>query len=190
MTDFRVKGKKVIGLSGSIASGKSAAADIFRHLGADVVSADELSSKFYLAMLPQIEKHFNTQDKKAVAAAVFADENERKWLESLLHPLVFDEAFKIIKKSKKQIVVFDVPLLFETGLKNSFDLTLCICASYDIRLKRAIKRGMEEADFKRRDFSQMPQKEKIKLADYCFYNDKTPKDLEVKIKKFYCDMLK
>ena len=190
MTDFKIKGKTVIGLTGSIASGKSAAAEIFKRLGAFVISADELSAKFFDVLTPQIKDYFNTSDKGEIAKQVFADAEKRKWLEAKLHPLILAEALQLIQNSQSKTVIFDVPLLFETGLKSSFDLTICICADYDIRLNRAVLRGLKAEDFKHRDLSQMPQEEKIKSADIVFKNNLTPIDLEVQIKKFYYGLTK
>ena len=190
MTDFKVKGKTVIGLTGSIASGKSAAAAIFKNLGAQVLSADELSAKHFALKLPQIQTYFGTTDKQKIAATVFADGSKKLWLENLLHPAILADAAQSIKESQNKIFVFDVPLLFESGLQSSFDITLCITAPYELRLKRAVARGLSEGDFKKRDSSQMPQEEKIKKAAVVLENDAQLEDLEVKIKKFYSSLKK
>ncbi len=190
MTDFKVKGKTVIGLTGSIASGKSAAAAIFKKLGAQVLSADELSAKHFVLNMPQIQSYFGTTDKQKIAAAVFASADKKLWLEKLLHPSILADAAQSIKESQNKIIVFDVPLLFESGLQTGFDLTVCITAPYDVRLKRAIARGLKEGDFKSRDSAQMPQEEKIKRAAAVFENNAALEDLEVKITKFYSGLKK
>ena len=190
MTDFKATGKTVIGLTGSIASGKSAAAGMFKKLGAQVICADELSAKHFKILLPQIQAYFGTKDRQKIAAAVFADAAKRLWLEKLLHPAVLAEAAKVIKESQNKIIVFDVPLLFENNLQESFDLTVCVSAPYQTRLNRALAKGLSEGDFKNRDASQMPQEEKIKKASFAFENNSSTEDLEVKITKFYSGLIK
>lgn len=190
MTDFKVKGKTIIGLTGSIASGKSAAAEIFKKLGAYVLSADELSTKNFALNMPQIQAYFGTADKQKIAAAIFADADKKIWLEKLLHPAVIADAAKLIKESDSKVIVFDVPLLFESGLQTGFDLTVCVIAPYDVRLKRAVLRGLKDWDFKNRDFAQIPQEEKVKKANVVFENNSSIKDLEVKITKFYSSLKK
>lgn len=185
MTDFKVKGKTVIGLTGSIACGKSFAAAIFKKLGAKVISADELSIKVFNSLLPVIKEHFGTDDRLKIASVIFADKAQKQWLEGKLHPAILQAAQEEIKQSAQNIAVFDVPLLFESGLNNSFDLIVCIIADYDVRLKRALERGLSADDFKQRDAAQTPQEEKIKGADIVFENNNTPEDLEAKITKFY-----
>lgn len=190
MTDFKTKGKTIIGLTGSIASGKSAAAEIFKKLGAYVLSADDLSAKYFALNIQRVQAYFGTTDKQKIAAAVFADADKKTWLENLLHPAILAEAGQSIKESQNKIIVFDVPLLFESGLQESFDLTVCIAAPYELRLKRAIARGLSRSDFKQRDSSQMPQEEKIKKAEIVLENDAELQDLEVKITKFYSRLKK
>lgn len=190
MNDFRVKGKTVIGLTGSIASGKSAAAEIFKKLGAQVLCADDLSAKHFALKLPQIQAYFGTADRQKIAAAIFADEHKRLWLETLLHPAILSDAAQIINESEGEVFVFDVPLLFESGLQAGFDLTICITAPYELRLKRAVARGLGEGDFKKRDTAQMPQEEKVKKAAVVLENDAQLQDLEVKITKFYSTLKK
>ena len=107
-----------------------------------------------------------------------------------MHPAILADAAQSIKESQNKIFVFDVPLLFESGLQSSFDITLCITAPYELRLKRAVARGLSEGDFKKRDSSQMPQEEKIKKAAVMLENDAQLEDLEVKIKKFYSSLKK
>lgn len=190
MTDFKVKGKTVIGLTGSIASGKSAAASIFKKLGAQVICADELSAKYFDFFRPQIQAYFGTKDRQKIAAAVFAEAEKRLWLEKLLHPAILADAAKLIKESQNKIIVFDVPLLFENNLEAGFNLTICITAPYQARLKRSLAKGLSEGDFKNRDASQIPQEEKIKKANVVFENNSSIEDLEVKITKFYSSLIK
>ncbi|MDR0953605.1 MAG: dephospho-CoA kinase [Elusimicrobiota bacterium] len=183
--NFKKKGKIVLGLTGGISAGKSVAAGIFKDLGAEVICADTLAAKNFVLLEEKIKSYFETADKKEIAFAVFMDPTKKKWLERVLHPLILKDALEIISRTKKKIVIFDLPLLFEAGLEGGFDLVLCIYADYNLRLKRALTRKMTAVDFKQRDAAQMLLEEKAQRANIVFYNNKTRKDLEEKLIKFY-----
>ena len=182
MINFKTSGRITLGLTGAVSSGKSAAAARFKKCGALVINADELAAKHFALNAEKIKKYFGTDDKKQIAACVFKNPASRKWLESLLHPAAIKEAKQIIKNAGQKIIVFDAPLLFEAGLGNSFDLTICIYAAYDIRLCRA---AFAVADFKARDGAQLPLDFKAANADIVIYNEGAKKDLEAKISKVY-----
>ena len=186
MINFRKSGKIVLGLTGGISSGKSTAAAAFKKAGARVICADTLSAKYFGLKIEEIQKYFGTCGRPQIAAQVFTDGKKRKWLEELLHPLISKEAKKIIKTAKERVIVFDVPLLFEAGLQNSFDLVLCIYASFEIRQKRT---SFTRADFKRRDAAQMPLEDKAAAADIVIHSETAKKDLEAKVIKF-CKAIK
>ncbi len=183
--NFKKKGALVIGLSGSIASGKSTALKIFEKLGAEIICSDILAAKNFDLFKDKIKEYFNTDEKAQIAEKIFKNAQDKKWLEKLLHPLVLKEAESIIKQSTKKIIVFDIPLLFECGLEDSFDFTLCIYADFAIRLKRAISRKMTKQDFINRDKAQMLLEEKAQRANLVIFNNSNKRDLEEKIEKLF-----
>ena len=183
--NFRKEGSLVIGLSGGIASGKSTVLKIFEKLGAQIICSDTLAAKNFTLLKDKIEAYFNTADKAEIAQKIFKNAQDKKWLEKLLHPLVLQEALLTIKKSRKKIIVFDIPLLFECGLEDSFDLTLCVYGDFAIRLKRALSRKMTKQDFINRDKAQLPLEEKAQRANLVIFNNSTRKDLEEKIQKLF-----
>lgn len=183
--DFRREGKTVIGLTGGISGGKSTALEIFKELGAQTICADELSKKYFEVLKDKIRETFRSCDRAEIAERVFKDDVKRKWLENLLHPLILKEAEQTIDSADKAIIVFDLPLLFEAGLENCFDLTLCIYADDKIRLARAAAKGFKEADFKARDFKQTPLWLKAQKADAVIYNNGGRKELKDKIERFF-----
>ncbi|MDR0646235.1 MAG: dephospho-CoA kinase [Elusimicrobiota bacterium] len=185
MTNFKTKDKIIIGLTGGIACGKSTAAQIFKKNGAEVICADALAAKYFNLIRDKIERYFKTSDKNKIALEVFKSVSKRKWLEKQIHPFILREAEDIIKTTKNNIVVFDAPLLFEAGLKNAFDLTLCVYAASEIRLKRSLLKGIKDEDFKMRERAQTAQEQKAQTADIVLYNNASRKDLENKIKKLY-----
>jgi dephospho-CoA kinase len=185
MTNFKARGKIVIGLTGGISAGKSVAAAAFRKAGAFVICADALAAEHLALQLPAVQKYFGTADKKKIAAQVFKSAAKRKWLERRLHPLIIKDAAATLKKSSAKVIVFDVPLLFEAGLQNSFDLVLCIYADTEVRRKRAALSRFAAGDFDARDDAQMPLMQKAQKADIVIFNNGAKRDLAVKISKFY-----
>lgn len=186
--DFRQTGKTVIALSGSIASGKSAALEEFKALGAETICADELASKYRAVLKDKIKLSFGTNNQKDLAQLIFEDKNKLKELENMLHPLIFKEAREIIKNSTKKIIVFAVPLLFEKGIENGFNLTICIYSSYKKRLKRAILRGTSETYFKWCEETQLPMAEKAERADIIIFNEGPRVNLRDKITRLFANL--
>ncbi|MDD6173473.1 MAG: dephospho-CoA kinase [Elusimicrobia bacterium] len=183
--DFRRKGKTVIGLTGGISGGKSTALEIFKELGALTICADELSKKYFEIFKDKIREAFASCDRAEIAARIFKDDVKRKWLENLLHPFILKEAAEIINSAEEKIIIFDLPLLFEAGLENSFDLTLCIYADDKIRLSRAVNKGFKAEDFKARDLKQTPLWVKAQKADIVIYNNESRKELKDKTERFF-----
>ncbi len=174
---LKQKGKIIIGLTGVICSGKSSALQMLGALGAYTISAD--------ALVDAILKKENA-DKKAIADKIFNNEKERKKLEARLHPLVYKEAEKLIKKAKQNIIVFEVPLMFEAGWEKYFDVTLTI--SVDAKTQSA--RGKNKNNFEARRDAQLSNAEKVFLADVVIDNNKSLKDLETKVTDFFKNIKK
>jgi dephospho-CoA kinase len=183
--NFRKTGSLVIGLSGGIASGKSTVLKIFEELGAEIICSDNLAAQNFDLLKDKIKAYFNTDEKEQIAKKIFKNAQDKKWLEKLLHPLVLKEAESKIKQSTKKIIVFDIPLLFECGLEDGFDLTLCVYTDFNIRLKRALSRKMTKQDFINRDKAQISLEEKAQRADLVVFNNSTRRDLQEKIEKLF-----
>ena len=183
--DFHQDGKLVIALSGAVASGKTAALEEFAALGAETICADKLAAKHRTALKEKIKSAFGTDDNKQLAQIILQDREKLKQLENMLHPLVLKEAKEIIKNTTKKIIVFAVPLLFEKGLEDSFDLTICIYTSYKKRLKRALKRGTTETYFNWCEQTQLPMVEKAERADIIIFNEGPLVNLRGKITRLY-----
>ncbi len=183
--DFRIKGKKVIGLTGGISSGKSTVLEIFGELGAETICADNLGRKYFEILKDRIAETFNTADRAKIASLIFKDDAKRKWLENLLHPMIILQAQEIIKNTDKAIIVFDLPLLFEAGLEGGFDLTICVWADDKVRLARALAKGFEREDFKRRDLKQYGLELKADKADIVICNNGDRKTLKEKTVRIF-----
>lgn len=110
-------------------------------------------------------------DRAAIAAIVFADRKELAWLESLLHPRVVREWEAWRERQDAQVLVTEVPLLYETGGETRFDAVVAITARPDLRAERTdvpIERGER----------LIPDEEKLRRADYAYVNDETLEELD------------
>lgn len=190
-------GKTVIGITGPVAGGKSLALSCFSKYGAEVISADEVnrgitdSPDFFVIISERYGNRFSENghlDKKKFAEYIFSNENEKKWLEELLHPIILKKIHESVGLSEKEIIVVEMPLLFEAGLKNSFDLTLCISANEKKLYERAACRGWSHSHYRKRCAGQFSPEKKCSLADFVILNDSSAQEFEEKIRKF-CDLL-
>ncbi|MBK3332004.1 dephospho-CoA kinase [Persephonella atlantica] len=187
-----------IGLTGSIGTGKTTVADIFKRLGAYVISADEIVHRLLERedIKEKIREKFGNVftsdgkvDRKKLAQIIFDDEKKRKELEGILHPLVFREIErffeKVREKDPKAVVVAEVPLMIETGSYKNYDMVIVVYAPEDIQLQRLIKKGLSKEEAKKRIKAQMPIDEKIRYADIVIENTGSLKELEKEVKEIY-----
>ncbi|NJM28881.1 MAG: dephospho-CoA kinase [Rhizobiales bacterium] len=174
----------ILGLTGSIAMGKSETAKMFASLGVPVFDADAEVHKLYRkggAAAPLIASRFPEAVKDGVVnrqtlSRLIADDPQALGdLESVVHPLerkaecVFIEA---ARAKGERLVVLDIPLLFETGRESDFDYTAVVSADAEEQRRRALARpGMTVEKFKRILDRQMPDAEKRKRADFIIATD-------------------
>ena len=169
----------ILGLTGSIAMGKSTAVKMLRDLGCQTQDADLIVHnllnennnviKSIELIFPNVVKN-NIINRQKLGNIVFASDKNLKKLEAILHPLVEIEQIKFLQKNaaaKIEISVLEVPLLFETGIYKKCDKNILITASVDIQKQRALKRsGMTIEKFNNIIAKQMPDYQKRKMADY------------------------
>lgn len=180
-------GTPVIGLTGAVAAGKSAALAALAKLGAATHSSDAivhevLSTDHARDLL--VEQWGDEVapdgeiDRAKVAAIVFSDPEQLAWLERTLHPIVGIRTAEWLTAlpADTRIAVLEVPLLFETEMEGRFDATIAVIADEAIRVERAGARGT--ADLKARAGRQLPQEEKASRATYVVRNDGSLEDLE------------
>lgn len=184
----------VVGLTGNLASGKTAAAKIFQKKGARVIDADEVSRslmKKNVLLRRAIVKMFGKQfvgrggqiDRRKLAWHVFSNPRELKKLNVLVHPGVIIEAYKRLEKlrSKKGLVILDVPLLFESKMEKLADFTVVVKASEANMLSRASRRGIPAQLARKILAAQWPAMKKARLADFVIDNNGTPQELERRV---------
>ena len=172
MKGWHVKGKWVIGLTGSMLSGKSTALNYFAKQGADTFSCDEIVRELYASprMLKTIGQLMGTTDKTKISALIFKNKTHREALEKLLHPLIFKALKKRITQSAKRIVVVEVPLLFEAGWGLYTDLNIAVLADPKTLPVRLKGRNLTVQEYKRRLAHQFTDAEKANRADVVFFH--------------------
>ena len=172
---------KTIGLTGSIATGKSSVGEMFYRLGIPVHDSDKtVHSLMSLngAAVPKILNLFgnvcdnnNGIDRQKLGNIIFSDSEAKVKLEAIIHPLVRLERTKFINQmrgQRRKMIVVDIPLLFETYTDHICDIIICAWAPEFLQRQRALKRfGMSEKKLDAILCQQLPQREKMKLADFC-----------------------
>jgi dephospho-CoA kinase len=180
-----------IAVTGGVATGKSTVCRYFEKLGAYVVDSDKVSSKLIskLEIRKKLIKLLGKDilekgkiNKEKVAFKVFKDKKKLKKLENLIHPLVFKEIEKELKKAKKRdkIFIVEMPLLFELKQEKLYDFVIVVTAKKDICKKRFSKEN-----FEKRIKRQMPIKEKIKKADFVIKNNSSFINLKKQVNHFF-----
>lgn len=167
----------ILGLTGSIGMGKSTTAEMFKELGVPVHDADASVHALYSgAAAPLIEAEFpgtakdGVVDRKILGSHVIGNPQAMKKLEAIIHPMVAqlrDGFINTAKKNGKELVVLDIPLLFETGGEKNCDYVVVVSASLEEQKRRVMDRpDMTIEKFEKILSSQMPDAEKRKRADF------------------------
>ncbi len=177
----------IIGLTGSIAMGKSTVGAMLHNMGVPVHESDHavhdllsdprsparpaIAAAFPLYEYPQIfDRKTKEINRTELGALVFNNQEHRETLEGILHPLVQIRQTDFIRAQMlkgRKMVCLDIPLLFETGAQNRVDYTFVASAPYDVQKSRALSRpNMSEEKFHAILDRQMPDGEKCVLADY------------------------
>jgi dephospho-CoA kinase len=181
----------IIGITGGIASGKSVALDVFRKTGIPVWEADKIGhetlrkkevTSMLTAAFGQNIATLGKIDRNKLAALVFENDEKRKKLNSLLHPIILNEMQNIVENCQSSFLVFEVPLLFEENMESCFDLIIHIYCSQSLQIERLQKRNSfsrEEAE--KRIFSQMDSLLKMQKSDISIENSGSVKQLKMAI---------
>jgi len=127
----------------------------------------------------------NKLDRKAIGDIVFNDSVELRTLNDLLHPMIIRTMKELIDDCEEQHLGFEIPLLFETGLNQYFDLNILVTALVETRIQRLISKGLNEEEAVRRIGSQMDETEKCKNADIIIQADSDLSFLEKEALRTY-----
>lgn len=178
----------LVGLSGGVGSGKSTVAALLAAHGAVVIDADAVAREVVEPGTPgfaAVVSRFGDAvvadgrlDRAALAGIVFADERARADLNAIVHPLVGARTAELTAAAgPDRVVVYDVPLLVESGLAHGFDAVVMVLADADVRLRRLAGRGMSEGDARARMAAQASDDERRAVADEIIENNGTIDDL-------------
>ena len=180
----------IIGLTGGIGSGKSAAADFFQNEGISVIDTDQLARKVIEKDTPGYSKvvdsfganildNNDSIDRAKLREEVFHDNEKRKILESITHPLVRELMVQKISSSKSPYSIIMVPLIFETNSAKNYDRVLVIDCDVEIQLARATIRDENSADLIQKIIdSQCSRSERLSIANDVIPNNNSIEDLK------------
>lgn len=177
----------IIGVAGGIGSGKSLVARLLAEEAGGVVHDADAVAKAQLdapAVRDQVVDRFGSDllnqsgriDRKQLAERIFNDREARQWLEGLIHPRVAADRERFIERAVKEganLIVLDVPLLFEAGVAERCDAVIFVEAEEDVRLQRlAASRGWDAAELHRREKNQWALDKKRDTSDHVLRNDR------------------
>lgn len=179
----------IVGLTGGIASGKSEAERILIDMGIPVIDADVVSRNLTAVggqALPAIRDAFGDGvfctsgelNRRALGAAVFADEGRRRMLEGIIHPIVTERISAWLSRQTARVMVLSAPLLYEANLDEMCDVVWVIACSRDTQIERCMARdGLTEAEAALRVDSQMPLAKKVDRGADIIWNTGTTEQL-------------
>lgn len=189
-------------LTGGLGAGKSTVAGMLARRGAVVVDADVLARQVLEPGTPAFERVCDLfgddvvtadgrLDRRAIAARVFADDAKRRALESIVHPEVFRGLAETLERHRDTdaMVLFDAPLIVETGFHRECDAVVVVTASPAMRVARATREGsMSEEDARARIAAQTSEEEREAVADVVIRNDGSLEDLERRVDALWQDL--
>ena len=171
-----------VGLTGSIAVGKTFVCEVFRELGCAVIDADQVARDVVEPGTKGLElvveafgesvlRDDETLDRAKLGSIVFADDKKRLLLNSIVHPLVFEVQDRWMREREKVdphgIAIVDAALMIESGGFRRFDKLIVVWCESELQLQRLMARdGLSRADAEKRIASQMSQEEKKRYADF------------------------
>lgn len=165
-----------LGLTGSIGMGKSTTAKMFADLGCAVWDADAAVHRLYGvggAAVPLFEAQFpevvvdGQVSRAALRSLIQNDPTVLGTIEQIVHPLVKSDRDAFVASADSDILVFDIPLLFETSGNSEMDAVVCVTVSPELQEKRVLDRGtMSRQQFEQIRAKQMPNAEKVARSDY------------------------
>lgn len=186
----------IIGLTGSIASGKSTVAKMLEDLRFPIVDADKVArvvvepgtetlAKIAEAFGPEVILEDGHMDRQKVGSIIFHDPIKRKQLNDIIHPAIRKE---MLRQRDKYVsdghphVIMDIPLLFESGLQSYVEKILVVSVNEENQLARLMQRnGLSEEEARARISSQLPISVKEQGADAVIYNNKSIEETEAQL---------
>lgn len=199
------RNKPAIGLTGGIASGKSAVATILRELGVGVVDADQIAREIVepgTEALDEIVATFGkgvlddtgSLDRERLGKLVFNDDSLRRQLQAITHPRIGAlsiERMIAVGRTESPYAVYEAALLVESGAYNSNDAVIVVATPPSLQIKRVVERdGLSEDEAKRRLHAQLPLEKKLEVADYIIRNEGSFEELRKTTQEVHDGILK
>jgi dephospho-CoA kinase len=179
---------RVIALTGGIGCGKSLAAQYFAELGALVIDADQLARAAIergsqgfdevVAFFGDSILNNGDIDRRALGELIFKNPESKIKLEGIIHPFVrreFEEAVASLKSD--EVLVYEIPLLVETGAQDRFDLVITVESEIENRIARLRQRGMHISEIEGRIAAQATREQRVEAADFLIENDGSEDEL-------------
>jgi dephospho-CoA kinase len=191
----------IVGLTGGIGSGKSAASQWFEHQDIHVVDADVVAREVVQPGQPALEKiaqHFGDWvlqadgqlDRRALRDYIFQHPEARQQLEAITHPIIRQSILSQLQQAQSAYVILVSPLLFETGQDRMTHRNLLVDVSEATQLKRASQRDAQSTEqIQKIIATQMPRSEKLKRADDVVHNEGTLDELYQQLMRLHTDYL-
>ena len=185
----------IIGLTGGIASGKSTVSKYLVEKGFKVYDADKIAKdisekksvqeEIITTFGDKILDENGNVDRKKLKEVVFKNKEKLKQLNTIIHPKVIDFYKELKEKNTDEIIIFDVPLLFESGIDKFCDKILVVISDYEIQLDRIVERDKIDRELASKIIkSQLSNEERIKKADVVIENNSSLEDLFEKVERF------
>ena len=196
----------IVGLTGGVASGKTAVSRVLREEGAYIIDADQIARELVQPHKPawnelvrafgkKILQEDGSIHRRKLADKVFTDPEQRKVLNQILHPRIKEEMDRRTKeigqKDPEAIVVIDAPLLVELGVYRKVDQLIVITSTQMQQMERLKERdGRSPEEALRLFSSQMPVEEKVKLADFVIRNEGSLEETKKRAKEVFKELKK
>ena len=195
----------IIGLTGGIGSGKSAAAALFKDIGVDLIDADDLArdslsinSEGYKLFIEEFGDKYLDENKninrELIRKLIFNDSDAKSKLESIIHPIVRSGIETFIKNKKSDYCIIVVPLIFETNSSKIYDRVLVIDCDVDVQISRTSKRDNQaKSDIENIINKQATREQRLSIADDVIVNNGSLDLLRMevlKIHKKYLEIVK
>ncbi len=200
------EGMLTVGVTGGVACGKTTVSKIFEKEGAYLIDADQIGRELTQPGTPawkelirvfgkEILQENGTIHRSQLANLVFSNRRQRKRLNDLLHPRIQREmekrAREIERKDPNAIIIFDVPLLVETGLHRKMDRVIVVTSNEPLQIRRLQKRaGLREEEARRMLASQWDIEKKVKVADFVIRNEGSLQTIRRQVKIIFQELKK
>ena len=195
----------IIGLTGGIGSGKSAAAALFKKIGVDLIDADDLArdslninSEGYKLFIDEFGNKYLDENKninrELIRTLIFNDLDAKSKLENIIHPIVRSGIESFIKNTKSDYCIIVIPLIFETNSSKIYDRVLVIDCDVDVQISRTSKRDNQtKSDIENIINQQATREQRLSIADDVIVNNGSLDLLRnevLKIHKKYLEIVK